>query len=78
MANVHQANPKQLQEWLKNDEAIVVDVREIAEFKGGHIKGAFNKPLSTVCLKEVCMPEHSHKKLVMQFLLLPSLVVSSY
>lgn len=66
MAKVHQTNPQQLQKWLEADQALVVDVREPAEYKGGHIHSAVNKPLSTVCLKEVCMPEHAHKKLVLQ------------
>lgn len=66
MAKVHQTNPKQLKQWLDNNEAVVVDVREVAEFKGGHIPSAVNKPLSSVCLKEVCMPEHAGKKVVMQ------------
>ena len=66
MAQVHQTNPKQVKNWLENNEAIVIDVREPAEFKSGHIQGAINKPLSTVCLEEVCMPEHTNKKLVLQ------------
>ena len=57
--------PEQLQKWMAENSAVVVDVREPAEYKGGHIKGAFNKPLSTVDVEEVNMPEHNHKKLVL-------------
>ena len=59
------ATPKQLQSWLADNSAVVVDVREPAEFKSGHIEGAFNKPLSTVDVAEVNMPAHNHKKLVL-------------
>ena len=66
MAKVHQTNPQEVQKWLEAKEAVIVDVREPAEFKGGHIPSAVNKPLSTVCLEEVCMPEHANKKIVLQ------------
>ena len=66
MAQVHQTTPEQVKKWLDKNEAIVIDVREPSEFKGGHIPSALNKPLSAVCLKEVCLPEHQNKKLVLQ------------
>ena len=57
-----------LQSWLKKNNALVVDVREPGEYKSGHIKGAINKPLSTVDVAEVNMPEHANKKLVLHCL----------
>ena len=33
---------------LKNDGAVIVDVRSIAEFKQGHIKGSLNIPVDTL------------------------------
>ena len=57
-----------LQNWLKENNAVVVDVREPGEYKSGHIKGAVNKPLSTVDVAAVNMPEHANKKLVLQCL----------
>lgn len=65
---VKNTNVQQLQDWLENNKAVVVDVREPGEYKSGHIKGAYNKPLSTVDVAEVNMPEHSHKKLVLHCL----------
>lgn len=59
---------EKLKNWLTSDDAVVVDVREPGEYKSGHIKGAFNKPLSTVDVAEVNMPEHNHKNLVLHCL----------
>lgn len=59
---------KKLKQWLADNKAVVVDVREPGEYKSGHIKGAFNKPLSTVDVEEVNMPQHNHKNLVLHCL----------
>ena len=38
--------PRQLDSMLRQDRALVVDVREADEFAAGHIPGAINLPLS--------------------------------
>lgn len=40
-------SPQQLQNMLNERAAIVVDVREVAEFADGHIPSALNMPLSS-------------------------------
>ena len=53
---------KTLRKWLDNDEAVLVDVREPAEYHSENITGAKLIPLST--LNKGALPEHSGKKLV--------------
>lgn len=54
----------ELKNWLANDEAILVDVREPAEFEGAHIKEANLIPLGHICVSK--LPELGDKKLVLQ------------
>ncbi|OYY91004.1 MAG: sulfurtransferase [Sphingomonas sp. 28-66-16] len=42
----HELTPTALQAMLRDDTAIVVDVREPDEFAAGHVPGARNLPLS--------------------------------
>lgn len=53
-----------LKRWLDWKEAVLVDVREPAEFASGHLAGAVSVPLSR--LSAGGLPEHAGKKLVMQ------------
>lgn len=39
-------SPRQLDDMLRSNRAMVVDVREVGEFASGHIPGAINLPLS--------------------------------
>lgn len=57
-------NAKTLKEWLDADSAVLVDVREPAEYEAESIKGAKLIPLSSVC--KAVLPDFSGKKLVMQ------------
>jgi len=41
-----QLNPTSAIRLINNDDALVIDVRESAEFAKGHIKGATNMPFS--------------------------------
>jgi rhodanese-related sulfurtransferase len=41
-----------------NDDALIIDVRESAEFAKGHIKGATNLPLSTLKEKLASLSQH--------------------
>lgn len=53
-----------LKTWLKNNEAMLVDVREPAEHNAGVIPGAVLLPLAQVSIR--AMPDFTGKKLVMQ------------
>lgn len=51
-----------LQSWLEKDEAILIDVREVAENQAESIKGSTLIPLGTIDLST--LPELNGKKLV--------------
>ena len=51
-----------LKQWLANNEAVVVDVREPAEHASEKIEGAVLLPLAQVSKK--ALPDHQGKKLV--------------
>ncbi len=53
-----------LKNWMDKGEAVLVDVREPAEFSAEHICGAIHLPLGKVC--KSALPEASYKKLVFQ------------
>ncbi|MDX1949049.1 MAG: rhodanese-like domain-containing protein [Rickettsiales bacterium] len=53
-----------LKEWLKNDEAILVDVREPAEHKTENIPNAKSIPLSKICNLEADKILSGNKKIV--------------
>jgi rhodanese-related sulfurtransferase len=57
-------NALTLKKWLDSDEALLLDVREPAEYKAGHIPGAQLAPLSTVTKERVVTA--GGKKLVFQ------------
>jgi rhodanese-related sulfurtransferase len=61
---IHNIDPKTLSQWLKSKKAILIDVREPAEYKSQSIKDARNLPLSQVTIEESHLPEHKNKKLV--------------
>lgn len=46
-----------LQNRLENEEIILLDVREVNEYEGGHIKGAVNAPLSSLDETELSYPK---------------------
>ena len=54
----------QLKAWLDAGEAVLVDVREPAEFNAGHITGAVSLPLSGLTAEK--LPAHAGKRLVFQ------------
>lgn len=55
--------PAELTRWLAAGEAVVVDVREPAEFAGGHLPGAVSLPMSG--LGAATLPAHRDMKLVL-------------
>ncbi len=66
MTNIKTVTPKELDQWLEADEAVLIDVREVPEYQKHHIKEAINLPLSDVCLDHKHMPNHEGKRLVFQ------------
>ncbi|MDE0562166.1 rhodanese-like domain-containing protein [Exiguobacterium sp. B2(2022)] len=46
-----------LQNKLENEEITLLDVRETSEYKGGHIEGAVNAPLSSLDANELKYPK---------------------
>ncbi|MGE3623583.1 MAG: rhodanese-like domain-containing protein [Bdellovibrionales bacterium] len=54
----------QLKEWLDKDQAVLVDVREPAEYRAEHIPGAILLPLARI--DRNTLPAHTGKKLVFQ------------
>lgn len=57
-------DPKTLHQWLMQNEALLVDVREPAEFAEAHIEQALLVPLATVAKDTI--PVLNGKKLVFQ------------
>ena len=54
---------QELEVMLREDAAVVVDVREVDEFAAGHIPGAINMPLST--FQPSRLPDTGARKLVL-------------
>ncbi len=57
-------SPQTLKQWLDKGEALLIDVREPAEYEAEHIPGAVLVPLSSVAAR--ALPHAGGKKLVMQ------------
>lgn len=56
--NAHrEIDPAELDAMLKDDKALLVDVREAGEFAAGHIPGAINMPLSGFSPRNIPDPE---------------------
>jgi rhodanese-related sulfurtransferase len=66
MQAIKTVKPATLYQWLHDGEAVLVDVREKAEYREGHIKGSINLPLSEVSVDHEHMPRHPDKKIVFQ------------
>ncbi|MEO5598879.1 MAG: rhodanese-like domain-containing protein [Novosphingobium sp.] len=58
-----EVSPQELETMLRDGSAVVVDVREVDEFRSGHIPGAINLPLST--FQPSRLPDPAGKKLVL-------------
>ena len=48
---------KTLKNKLENEEITLLDVREVSEYKGGHIEGAVNTPLSSLDANQLPYPK---------------------
>jgi rhodanese-related sulfurtransferase len=64
MTTIHNIKSDVLSQWLEENAVELLDVREPAEYRSEHIKGAKLLPLAKVCLAETPMAEQSQKKLV--------------
>jgi rhodanese-related sulfurtransferase len=64
MGNIYSVDAKTLSDWLKNDEVMLVDVREQHEFDKSRIHGAELIPLGLIAKGEFPVP--NNKKLVFQ------------
>ena len=62
MSKVESIDCQTLKEWIDNDEAIIIDVREIEEYNEAHIKGAILIPVGTCSASSV--PHNPNKKIV--------------
>ncbi len=62
MANIKSVDVKTLKGWLDSKDAVLVDVREPAEYQAQNIPQAFLLPLGQVSVKTI--PEIKGKKLV--------------
>jgi len=58
-----EVTPRQLDSMLERGRALVIDVRELAEFAAGHIPGAINVPLSGFRANQ--LPDSEGKLLVL-------------
>lgn len=68
MINIYNLNPKKLFKWLEEKEAILIDVREPAEYRSESIKDSCNIPLSQVTINDASLKELKDKKLVIHCL----------
>ena len=59
---IENIDPATLRKWLDAENAVLVDVREPAEYDAEHIEGAALVPLGRV--RRSSLPEHDGRKLV--------------
>ncbi len=66
MAEIKTLDPKTLKSWLDNNEVLLIDVREPAEYNDSYIEKAVNIPLSQLLTKIQEIPNLGKKKIVLQ------------
>lgn len=64
MSTIQNLSAKELASLLKEEKAVLLDVREGGEYASESIPGAKNLPLSQVTIDEAHLPEHRNKTLV--------------
>ncbi|MCB9982602.1 MAG: rhodanese-like domain-containing protein [Rhodospirillales bacterium] len=62
MSKVKHVDCATLKQWIDNDEAIIIDVREVSEYEEAHIKGAILIPVGTC--SPAAVPHNPDKKIV--------------
>lgn len=60
MTTIKSIDPITASEWLDNKEAILIDVRELAEYNEVHIDGAHLIPVNTVSINK--LPDNIRNK----------------
>jgi rhodanese-related sulfurtransferase len=65
MANINNIDSLTLKDWLDNDEAVLIDVREVIEYKTCSIPNSRHLPLSDININKAHLPEYKDKKLVL-------------
>ncbi|MCS5591488.1 MAG: rhodanese-like domain-containing protein [Gammaproteobacteria bacterium] len=68
MATIYNVDAQTLSQWLNDDEAVLIDVRQTEEHNSARIDGATNLPLETVAIDKVNLAQHQNKKLVLHCL----------
>ena len=66
MTQIKDIDSKTLNNWLNENTAVLIDVREPLEYQMEHIKPAKNIPLSVICLEDINLPKNKSKKIVIQ------------
>lgn len=61
--SIQPVDAKTLNQWMHNNEAVLIDVREPAEHKATRIQSAQSRPLSRICRET--LPPCGEKKLVL-------------
>lgn len=65
MANINDIDSVALKTWLDNNKAVLIDVREVVEYKTCSIPNSINLPLSQITIDQAHLPEYKNKKLVL-------------
>ncbi len=63
ITSVRESTPETIHQWLSNNKAILVDVRETSEYEQEHIPGSLLVPLS--CFEADVFPKFESKILVL-------------
>ncbi len=63
MSTIQSVDAKTAKEWLSKNQAIIIDVREPAEYASTHIAGAKLMPVDNIHINK--LPELGRKKLIM-------------
>lgn len=64
MKEIKNIDCKTLKEWLENDKAILIDVREFDEYKAANIPNAILFPLSS--FNPLMIPQNPDKEIIFQ------------
>lgn len=60
MMTVEQADVDTVHDWISDDQAVLIDVRETHEFDAGHIADAIHIPLSNFDINALPSPTDKH------------------
>jgi rhodanese-related sulfurtransferase len=63
---IDQITPDQLQQRLSTEDVTLVDVREVHEFRAGHVPGAINIPLALIPVRLHELPSDAELTIICQ------------